>query len=113
MQARTTQTDPAYFSPNAGDWDPSRWLKSGSSSVEINNGTPEQREMMLVWGKGSRACLGQHMAVMEIMVTVARLLAAYSLRIASDKTHDDMIMTDHFTLIPKGQRCGLTFEKAS
>lgn len=65
--------------------------------------------MLLGFGKGSRACLGQHMATMQIKILLARVVARFRVRLASDATHDEMDMTDHFTLIPKGRRCGLVF----
>ncbi|KAL1876832.1 hypothetical protein VTK73DRAFT_9134 [Phialemonium thermophilum] len=106
MQALTAQYDPAYF-PDPETFNPSRWITKGA----INPGTPEAREMILVWGKGSRTCLGQHMATMELKILLARLIDAFQVRLLSDKTHDEMEMTDHFTLIPKGQRCSLVFKK--
>lgn len=68
--------------------------------------------MMLAWGKGSRTCIGQFMATMEIKILLARLMDQFEVRLEGEQTHSDMEMTDHFTLIPKGQKCGLIFSKA-
>lgn len=68
--------------------------------------------MMLVWGKGSRICLGQHMAIMELKILLARIIDMFEVRLAGEQTHADMEMTDHFTLIPKGKKCGLIFTEA-
>jgi cytochrome P450 len=108
MQAYTTQRDPAFF-PEPEKWDPARWIADGA----INSGTPEQREMMLAWGKGTRACIGQHMATIEVKVLLSRLAYQFEFKLEGEQTHDDMVMTDHFTLIPKGKRCGLIFSEAA
>jgi cytochrome P450 len=107
VQAHTTQRDPAYF-PSPNTFDPTRWIDEKGA---INPGTPDQREMWLVWGKGTRVCLGQHMATMEQKITLARLMERFRVKLASPKTHEEMEMTDHFTLIPKGQKCSLVFEE--
>lgn len=106
MQSYTTQRDPAHF-PDPEQWRPSRWLTRDGGGIDA--GTAEMREMLLGFGKGSRACLGQHMATMQIKILLARVVARFRVRLASDATHDEMDMTDHFTLIPKGRRCGLVF----
>lgn len=107
MQAFTTQRDPTYF-PEPEKFDPNRWISDGA----INSGTQEVRDMMLVWGKGSRICLGQHMATMEIKILLARMIEVFEVCLQGEQTHADMEMTDHFTLIPKGKKCGLVFTKA-
>jgi cytochrome P450 len=107
MQAYTTQRNPTYF-PQPDEFKPERWISNGA----INPGTPEAREMMLVWGKGSRVCLGQHMAIMEIKILLATLIDSFEVQLEGAQTHSDMEMTDHFTLIPKGKKCGLVFTKA-
>jgi cytochrome P450 len=106
MQAITTQRNPAYF-PDPDKFDPSRWI----SDEVINPGTPEMREMMLVWAKGSRVCLSQRMPTMEIKILLVRVLGQLDVRLQSEQTHADMEMTDHFTLIPEGKRCGLIFSR--
>jgi cytochrome P450 len=70
------------------------------------------REMMLVWGKGTRACLGQHMATMEIKMLLGRMMDRFEVNLSGPETHEEMEMTDHFTLIPKGHRCSLIFKDA-
>jgi cytochrome P450 len=108
MQSYTTQRDPTYF-PNPDQYDPGRWITKDGGS--INPGTPEARDMLLVWGKGSRACLGQHLATMQVKILLARVIGRFQVRLASEATHAEMEMTDHFTLIPKGRRCGLIFSE--
>ncbi|GAB1319337.1 hypothetical protein MFIFM68171_09547 [Madurella fahalii] len=108
MQALTTQRDPANF-PDPDKFDPSRWLTPDGA---IYPGTPDMQEMMLVWGgKGPRVCPGRYMATMEVKLLLARLMDRFTVQLQSESTHDEMVMTDHFTLIPKGHRCGLVFIK--
>ncbi|KAK3319398.1 cytochrome P450 [Apodospora peruviana] len=105
MQALTLQRDPNYF-PEPDTFKPDRWISDDGKEIEY--GSQEQREMMIVWGKGTRTCLGQHMATMESKIALARIVAQFEVRLpAGNKTHKEMEMTDHFTLIPKGKRCTL------
>lgn len=108
MQAYTTNRHPGYF-PDPEAFEPSRWISNGA----ITAGSAEQHDMFLSWGKGTRSCLGQHMATMELKIMLARVLDEFEVALESFRTHDDMETTDHFTLIPKGGRCGLVFEKAA
>jgi len=104
-QSYTTQRDPFVF-PSPDLFSPDRWIST-------QGGTDAMRELMLVWGKGNRACLGRTMATMELKIATAAIMRRYSVRLASQKTNDDMRMTDHFTLIPKGKQCFLIFENAA
>ncbi|KAH6697163.1 cytochrome P450 [Plectosphaerella plurivora] len=107
MQAYTTNRHPNCF-PEPEAFKPDRWIANGT----ITAGSSEQRDMSLSWGKGTRSCLGQHMAVMELKIMLARVVDDFEVTLESLKTHDDMKTTDHFTLIPKGGRCGLVFSPA-
>lgn len=107
MQALTTNRHPDYFS-DPETFDPTRWVSNG----QITAGSAEQHEMFFSWGKGTRACIGQHMAIMELKILLAQVLDEFEVELESLKTHEDMETTDHFTLIPKGGRCGLIFNKA-
>lgn len=60
---------------------------------------------ILVWGKGQRACLGKQLAYMELKITTAAIARRFNVELSSPAVDDDMEMTDHFTLIPKGRKC--------
>jgi cytochrome P450 len=105
MQSRTTQLDPEVY-PNPYFFYPSRW-------VTTDGGTPGMKERIMVFGKGSRACLGRSMAIMEIKIFLARIIDKYEVALADASTHDDMEMTDHFVLIPKGHKCQLVFTEVA
>jgi hypothetical protein len=51
------------------------------------------------------------LANMELKIVTAALLKLYRVRAGVDMTSDDMEMTDHFLLVPKGGKCNLVFEK--
>ena len=104
MQAFTTQRDATIF-PNADTWDPERWISTLGGTVEMKNA-------LLVWGGGTRICLGKNMAMMEMKIAITRLIERFTIRVSSQRTHDDMLITDHFALIPKGGRCEVVFELA-
>jgi len=52
------------------------------------------------------------MAMMEMKIVITRLIERFAIRVASQRTHDDMLITNHFALIPKGGRCEVVFELA-
>ncbi|EON65750.1 hypothetical protein W97_04989 [Coniosporium apollinis CBS 100218] len=102
-QAYTVQRLLPTF-PEPDTYNPLRWMTT-------DGGTDEMKELMLAFGKGTRNCLGQTMALMEMKLTTAALIKRFSVRLASPRTVDDMEMTDHFTLIPRGKKCLLVFER--
>ncbi|EHK21860.1 uncharacterized protein TRIVIDRAFT_151636, partial [Trichoderma virens Gv29-8] len=103
-QAYTTQRDPTVY-PNPEKFDPNRWLVASEDHLNV------MHEHILVWGKGQRACLGKYMAYMELKVGTAALMGKFNVEIGSATTDDDMEMTDHFALVPKGKRCILRLKE--
>lgn len=69
------------------------------------------RDMILVWGKGQRACMGKLIAMMELKVTAAALMKRFVVELESEATVDDMEMRDHFVLMAKGGKCMLRFRE--
>lgn len=68
-------------------------------------------ELYMPFTKGTRVCMGQNMAVMEMKIATATLLMQYAVNLAPEMTDGDMDITDHFALVPKGRKCLLTFSK--
>jgi cytochrome P450 len=98
-QALSSQREPTIF-PEPDRFNPQRWIDAEQKgNVEL------MREQFLVFGKGARGCLGRKLATMEIKCATAAIVRRYSVTIGSPQTDDDMEMTDHTVLIPKGQRC--------
>ena len=71
------------------------------------------RDMILVWGRGQRVCMGKPIATMELKMATAAIMKRYSVELGSDTTNSDMEMRDHFVLTAKGGQCKLLFRKIS
>lgn len=70
------------------------------------------KEAFMIWSKGSRACLGQYVATMEIKLLVAGLMNRWSMSIGPETTDATMTQTDYFLAFPKTRECWLRFERA-
>lgn len=102
MQCYTTQRDPNAFS-QPDEFRPERWLEPELVSAEM-------KELFMPFSKGSRACLGKNLAMMELKVIAAAVIRSFSVDVASGTTDDTMTMTDHFLLLPKARKCDLVFQ---
>ena len=72
--------DVDHFGPDAGSFDPERWLKSLNPPTEAEiTGLPH-----LSFGTGSRACSGQHIASRLLYSALVRILSSYKI-VASDE----------------------------
>ena len=99
MQCYTTQRDPEVF-PNPNVFAPDRWLsKSGP--------TEEMKSMFMPFSKGTRACIGSHLAMMELKLTTATFVRDFVVTAASTMNASDMDMKDHFAMMPAGGKCDL------
>ncbi|OAL22960.1 hypothetical protein AYO22_06868 [Fonsecaea multimorphosa] len=107
----TIQRDPEVF-PSPEYFRPERWLAEDEAGKSLQSDLDTMRDSMLVWGKGSRTCLGKSIAMMELKLGLAAIIRRLSPQLASEKTNEDMEMRDHFVLIAKGGRCLLRYEKA-
>ncbi|KAK5166454.1 uncharacterized protein LTR77_007997 [Saxophila tyrrhenica] len=101
-QCYTTQRDPTAF-PDPDTFDPERWLKNEQTD-------PKAKDLFMPFSKGTRACLGRPLAMMELREATSALLLKYSVTAAPETTADSMAMRDHFLVLPKGGRCDLIFE---
>jgi cytochrome P450 len=85
----------------------------GAADAKLGDsgGSDVMRAHMLVFGRGSRMCLGRAIAMMQMRLAVAAVARRFAtVRLASAQTLDDMRQTDHFILMPKGHKCMLVFE---
>ncbi len=85
---------------------PERWLKANQITREMN-------ELFMPFSKGTRACLGKTLALMELKLITAILITSIKLNPGPETTEDCMRMTDHFLLMPKGGKCDIVFEAVS
>lgn len=63
------------------------------------------------FSKGTRACLGKNLAMMELKLITAQLARRFSWTPALPTTEKSMMTKDHFLLVPAGGRCELIFEE--
>lgn len=104
MQCYSTQRDPTAF-PEPDIFRPERWMQSESV-------TSEMRELFMPFSKGTRACLGKNLAMIELKLITAQLARHYEWQAASGTTKETMATKDYFLLIPVGERCDLIFHQA-
>lgn len=102
MQCYTTHRDPLAF-PDPCTWEPKRWLELDSDLVRA-------AELFMPFSKGSRACLGQNLALMELKLTTVAVVLRFKVSLAATTTEESMKMIDHFLAIPKAGKCELIFE---
>lgn len=101
MQCYTTQRESRAF-PEPDVFAPERWLTESGPSEEM-------KALFMPFSKGTRACLGIHLAMMELKLTTARLVGEYVVTVGDSMRDTDMDMKDHFLVLPAGGRCDLAF----
>jgi cytochrome P450 len=90
--------------PDPFKFDPTRWLMT-------DGGTPEMKEAYMPFSRGSRMCIGIHLAMMELKMILATVLYGWELSVGDRTTDDTMSITDHFVMMPKGGFCELYLKK--
>ena len=90
--------------PRPFEFDPDRWLNP-------QGGTPEMKEAYMPFSRGSRMCIGTHLATMELKMILASIVYGWELSVGERTTDDTMAMTDHFVLMPKGGFCELYLKR--
>lgn len=73
--------------------------------------TPEMKELFMPFSKGTRACLGKNLAMIELKLITAQLVRRFEWTAAPNTNKDTMAMMDFFLLIPVGGRCDLIFRE--
>ena len=87
--------------PHPFEFDPDRWL----------NTTPDMKEAYMPFSRGSRMCIGIHLAIMELKMIIASIVYSWELKVGKRTTDDTMSITDHFVMMPKGGFCELCLER--
>lgn len=73
--------DVDHFGPDAGQFDPERWLKSVDPPTEMESSGLGH----MSFGTGSRACSGQYIASRLLYSALVRILSSY--KIVASETH--------------------------
>ena len=104
VQSTQVHRNPAVF-PEPDDFIPERW-------IETKGGTKPMKDSFLIWSKGSRACLGQYVATMELKFVVAVICNSWDVSRGAKSLANgcaDMKQTDYFLAFPKARECWLDF----
>ncbi|KAK0256182.1 hypothetical protein LTR12_003017 [Friedmanniomyces endolithicus] len=101
MQCYTTQRDPIAF-PDPDVFLPGRWLEAEP--------TTSMKTLFMPFSKGTRACIGKSLAMVELRLVVLGLLSRYEVKLPPQTTEESMEIRDHFLVMPKSGKCELIFE---
>ncbi|KAI9723340.1 MAG: hypothetical protein M1812_001224 [Candelaria pacifica] len=104
MQNRTLHRNPVVF-PDPLTFNPARW-------IDTKGGTKEMKLSFIPWSKGPRACIGQHLATMELKIITASLVGGWDLKLAAGTTDESMAPRDYFPTFPRARECRLIISKA-
>lgn len=73
---------PEAFGEDVDEFKPERWLKAeGETEDEFRERLQRMNNAMVVWGGGSRACLGKQLALLQIYKVVATLAVLYDIEL--------------------------------
>ncbi|KAJ8107714.1 hypothetical protein OPT61_g8679 [Boeremia exigua] len=84
MNAMVVQFDKEIFGEDAHEFRPERWLESEEKYRAME-------KAMLVFGAGTRTCIGKHLSNMEMYKAVPEILRRFTVKMAHDrpwKTHN-------------------------
>ncbi|KAE9376181.1 putative cytochrome P450 [Stipitochalara longipes BDJ] len=94
-QSFTLHRNPEVFQ-NPLDFIPERW----------ENPTPEMKEAFMPFGSGARACIGPHLAQIELALAATLFFReCLHAQVALSMRDDDMEPSDLFVVGPRGQKC--------
>ena len=98
-QAYSLHRDPANFS-DPEEFRPERWI----------NADQKTRYAMMTFGKGTRGCIGEHIAITTIKITVALLYKGFESRKPDlVPISGDMGWKDYYMISPVGDTCSIVF----
>ena len=102
VQSRNVQRDPEIY-PLPHELLPERW-------IDTNGGTKAMKDSLIIWSKGSRACLGIYVATMELKFFVATIVNGWNFQLGPETTKESMKQTDYFLAFPKNREMHIRFE---
>ena len=82
--------------PNSYEYIPERWIPGshGPSFAVTEETVEQQRKSFIPFSTGPRNCIGKNMAVMELLITFARLVWLYDIRKVAGDTAGEGGKTD-------------------
>ena len=89
--------------PNPAVFDPQRWLDDGSPGQAASSA----RRVSMPFGAGPRVCPGRHLALLEIKMAMAMLLAHFDIVDVTTPDGGEAIEQMAFTMMPVGLRMSL------
>ncbi len=69
------------------------------------------KDSFIAWSKGPRACIGQHLATIEMKIITCSLVSGWNLQLAKGTTEESMSPRDYFFAYPKAMECRLVISK--
>jgi len=97
---RPPAVDEKYF-PDPQSFDPARWLESGARS------TTSAKRVAMPFGAGPRLCPGRYLAMLEMKMVMAMLLAGFELESVGTADGAEPLERMAFTMQPVGLRTKL------
>ncbi|MES3002964.1 MAG: cytochrome P450, partial [Pseudomonadota bacterium] len=94
--------DDQYF-PNASEFRPERWLEAGAQEQGMNS----SKRVAMPFGSGPRVCPGRYLAMLEIKMAMAMLLARFEIASVEAPTGGEAEELLSFTMSPVGLRMRL------
>lgn len=103
--------NPEIF-PRPKEFVPERWLDSDSPSADSSASNPKQHQLsnyLVNFSKGTRGCLGQHLASAEIHLTLAAIFSGkrFELELYQTTREDVDVEHDFFNPQPKKGAVGV------
>jgi len=98
MSLRDVHLDASVFE-NPRQFQPERWLDSSSKK--------ELERFLVPFGKGSRGCVGMHLAFVELYLTIGNLFNRFDMELFETTEEDIRLTHDFFTLDASKEAQGL------
>ncbi|KAI3993729.1 hypothetical protein MKX01_002742 [Papaver californicum] len=76
----TLHRDPKLWGPDAGDFNPDRWLQGTAGACTVP-------QVYMPFGVGPRICLGQNFAVIELKIILSLILSKFSFTLSPQYRH--------------------------
>ncbi|ODV85091.1 hypothetical protein CANARDRAFT_8219 [[Candida] arabinofermentans NRRL YB-2248] len=103
MQPWSLHRIPEVF-PDPETFNPDRWLIDDEEHLKI------MHKHMFQFGAGSRMCMGMHLAICEIKLSVANVFSRYEVSLSDTYDYNECSMKDIYTTIPGSRNVPIVFK---